>query len=100
MRTLAKTLAALLIDAVVVALILVTLAGLQYLFALLPLSGNLKSYLTVVHESTTLAIFAVFVVKAVLRLLLSTSEQVDELTQALRHGAGKEADDAEKKNAL
>lgn len=92
MKALTRTLAALLFDALFVAVILVTLAGFQYLVALVPLSPSLRTYLVTVHEWTTLAIFAIFVLKAVLRLLVSTSEQVDELAQSLQHDSGKKTD--------
>lgn len=95
MKALTRTLAALLLDALFVAVILVTLAGLQYLLALLPLSPPLRAYLVTLHEGTTLVIFAIFVLKAVLRLLVSTSEQVDELAQSLKHDPGKKADGRE-----
>lgn len=92
MKALTRTLAALLIDALLVAIMLGTLAGLQYIVALVPLSTSLSTYLFTVHEWTTLAIFAIFVLKAILRLLVSTSEQVDELAQSLQHDSGKKND--------
>jgi hypothetical protein len=92
MKTLTRNLTALVFDALIVAAILITIAGFEYLIALMPLSPSLHVYLFTMHEWSTLAIFAIFVLKSVLRLLVSTSEQVDELAQSLQNDSGKKTD--------
>ena len=99
MKAFARSLIALLFDAAFAALILLSLAAFQYLMTLVPVSASLKGSFLSVHEWSTLAILAIFVVKSVLRLLISTSEQVDELTRSLTHSTEEHGGAKGQKNA-
>ncbi len=99
MKGMIKPLLALLYDAALVAIILLVLAAFQHTLDLLPVSIRLRIYIDTIHEWSTVAILTIFLVKSVLRLLISTSEQVDALTQSLAHKRDLEVEASDQKDA-